>query len=220
MDGQGLINLALKDLGEIAEDETPTSGESSDGLATLNHIIASWSNEGLVIAGLTHTTFSLAADTAAYTMGVGATWVTTARPMKIVGAEAYSGKFKNGIECVSYAEYRRRTKNATGLTATLPELLGFDNAAATVAVRLHPTPNATASIEIDYWMPLTQVATLATALAFPEGFEWALRTALVIALAPMYGRTATQEHAANAQTAKNAIIAINQSLLPAPPQAA
>jgi hypothetical protein len=220
MDAQGLINLVLKDIGETDGDETPTTAESNDALATLNHIISSWSNEGVLIAGLTHTTFSLAADTAAYVMGSGQTWATSARPMKIVGAEAYSGKFKNGVECVSYAEYRRRVKNATGLTATLPDLLGFDNAAANIAVRVHPTPNATASIEVDYWMPLTQIATLATALSLPEGFEWALRTALVIALCPMYNREATQNQAANAAAAKAAIQEINRSLLPAPPQAA
>src|SRR3982750_93576 len=157
MDAQGLINLVLKDIGETDGDETPTTAESNDGLSTLNHIISSWSNEGLLVAGLTHTTYSLTSGTSAYVMGSGQTWSTSARPMKIVSAEAYLGKFKQGVECVSFAEYRSRTKNSTGLTATLPDLLGFDNAAANVAVRVHPTPNdSSGNIEIDYWLPITQ----------------------------------------------------------------
>src|SRR4051794_6349178 len=110
MDATALLTLVLKDIGETEGDETPETQELNDGLSTLNHIISSWSNEGLVVPGLSHTTFSLAADTPNYTMGSGATWSTTSRPMKIVGAEAYSGKFRNGLECVGYAEFRRRVK--------------------------------------------------------------------------------------------------------------
>jgi hypothetical protein len=221
MTGQGLVDLILKDLGEVEGDEGATASESADALATLNHIIASWSNKGLIVATRTHGSFSLTADTPTYAMGTGQTFNTTSRVMKIEGAEAVSGKFRNGLECLPYDQFRLKVENATGLTAVLPEILGFDNGASIVTVSLFPTPNTTSvNLLLDYWLALTAIATLGTTLAFPEGFEWALRTAGVMALAPSYGQVATATMQQNAKEALANLAEINASLRAMPAAAA
>jgi hypothetical protein len=208
MTGAELVTLALKDLNEISGDEVAETQELADGFATLNEIISSWSNEELPTFERRHTVFTYTADDDSYTMGTGGDWVTAARPMRILSAESYSGKFRRGMTCLPMAQFRAQVNTGTGVTATLPDTLGYDNARPSINVRVFPTPNATSSIEVDYWVALTQLANSGTTVDFAEGWEQALRDELVIRLAPMYSREATQTQIRNAQVSKANISAI------------
>jgi hypothetical protein len=218
MTGEVLITLALKDLGEISGDETPDTDEFTDGMYTLNHIIASWSNEELPTFQRVQTVFAYVVDTDAYTVGATGTWDTGAtgtRPMKILSAVSYSGKFRRGMEVLPMGRFRSRIQNGTGITATLPDLLGFDNARPNINVRVFPMPNATSSIELEYWTALAALASKTTDIDYAEGWELALRDELVLRLAPMYGKEASQTQIRNAQASKSAIAAIVASTMAA-----
>jgi hypothetical protein len=218
MTAADLITLSLKDLGQVSGDETPETLELTDAFSTLNHIIASWSNDGLVVPEVKHDAFAFTASDPSYTMGPAGDWVTTTRPMAIVGAESSSGTFRRGMEVLPMAQFRKRVQNGTGITAALPDTLGYDNARPKINVRVFPTPNATSAIEIDYWIALAAIATTATVLDLAEGWELALRDELVIRLAPMYGLEATQTQVRNAQASRANIAAILASTMaPAAP---
>jgi hypothetical protein len=223
MNVQNLINLALQDINAIASGQTPSVIESQDAFDTLNQIVASWSNEQLIVFNQVHGTFSVTAATAAYTMGPGATWATSARPMAILGAVAFSGNFQQGLEILPMKDLRPRMKNGTGVTSALPDLLGYDNATPQVNVRLYPTPDVNGSIEADYWTALTAFAALTDAIALPQGFELALRSALAVARHPSYRYRVGELSAAlvtNADRAKAAIMALNAAITGAAGQAA
>jgi hypothetical protein len=142
-------------------------------------------------------------------MGVGGTWGTTARPVKIKGATARSTVFENGLTVLPMAQFEAAVRNPTGRSDILPSLLGEDAAAPLKNIRIWPPPAANASIEISFWIPLTAFVNLTDTVSFPvPGYELALIGELALTLAPGYGRPVTAELAGNAQRAKQRIIAL------------
>lgn len=213
---QQLVNLSALDSGLIRSGQTPSTQESSDGLATLNHILSSWSLERLSVHTILHATFSLAAATESYTMGPAATWATTLRPVKILSAEAYSGQFRAGLEVLPLPEFRRRAQNPTGIRQSLPDLLAHDNTATTITVFVFPLPNATISIDVDYWTVLTAFALLGDAISMNPGYELALRKALAVEMCSWQRITCPPDLAAAAQNSKAAIVSLNATILGEP----
>lgn len=207
---QQLVNLSLRDLDRIRSGQTPSTDESNDSLATLNEILANWSHEGLLVPTHTLTTFTLTGMTAAYTMGVGAAWVTSALPIKIKGAIASLGAFYQGVQILPMGEFEKSIQSGLGDTATLPLKLGVDNAAPQRNVRLWPMPNSSSAvIEVSYWTAMAAVA-LADTVAFAlPAFEEAVRNELTLRLASMYLVPVTPVMMANAQASKLALTRID-----------
>jgi hypothetical protein len=217
---QELVNLALQDIGVLATGESPSSDESDDCFDTLNHIVQSWSIEGLTTYKQQHSTHTLTAGQMAYQIGPSAAWATAEKPIKVTAAHAYFGNFQQGLEVLSFSEFTKRIANGQGATAALPNLMAADNTDPVVNIRVFPTPNISASIEVSYWTTLSDFASLATTVSLPKGFELALRHALALAMAPGFGRAADPGLVAQAQQSKAAIITLNASINGAPAPAA
>lgn len=208
---QQLINLTYRDLQVTLSGQTPSSDQSNEAFSTLNEIIASWSFEGLLIPGHAVTTFTLTAGTALYTLGVGATWVTAALPIKVKGAISSLTGIQNGMTVMPMGDFEASIKNGIGATAALPDKLGIDNAAPIRNVILFPTPNnSSAVVQLSYWMPLTGFATLGDTVSFAlPAFELAVRNELALRLADMHHVPVTQTMTNNAQSSKMALTRID-----------
>jgi hypothetical protein len=216
---QAFINLVYRDLVVIYSGQTPSTDQSNDALSTLNEILASWSHEGLLVPTHAVTTFALTAGTSLYTMGVGATWVTAALPIKVKGAISSLTGIQQGMAVMPMGEYETSIENGMGLTAVLPKKLGIDNAAPMRNVILWPTPsNSSAVVQASYWMALTAFATLGDSVAFAlPAFELAVRNELAIRLAGMHQKPVTQDMIANAQSSKLSLARIDPSEPPTNP---
>lgn len=210
---QQLVNLSALDSGLIRSGQTPSTQESSDGLSTLNHILSSWSQKRRMVYTLAHGTFSLTAATGSYTMGPAMTWATSARPVKILSAEAYSSQFRAGVEVVSLSEFRRRAQNPTGIRQSLPDLLAHDNTITTITAYVFPLPNATISVDIDYWTAFTAFAALGDTITMNPGYELALRKALAVEMCGWMKQLCPADLGAAAQNAIDAIAEINLAIL-------
>jgi len=212
---QDVINHALIDLGEIQPDETLNTPETNSAFLKLNLILSSWSLEGLTVYMHQVGNFTLQTGVIAYSMGVGGTWTTTQRPVKIKGATARAtvsggGQIENGLTVLPMAAFEAAVKNPTARSDVLPSLLGEDSAAPLKNIRIWPPPAAYASIEVSYWIPLTAFNALTDTVSFPApGLELALIGELALTLAPGYGRPVTAELAGNVQRAKQRLIETN-----------
>ncbi len=214
---QEFINLALRDMGALAQGETPNSDESADALTTLNQIILSHSLEPW-IWNAKHETFLLTAGKWAYTLGPGGDWATAARPTRVLGAMAYSGAFQQGVAVKPMTDFSAAIDNGAGITAVLPKLMGVDQAAPLVNCRVWPTPSGVASIEVHSLQPLTAGLALGDAINFPvPGYELALRFELAMTLASGWGLEIPAGLAANYQRTNLRLVGQRPSM-PTPPQ--
>ncbi len=212
---QKLIEGALQDLGRIAPGETPTVTMSTAAFVILNEIVSSWSRDGQITYNEKVGTKALTAGTDAYTIGVGGSFNTTDYPQKVKSARCSFAGFQGGVAVVPMADFDRVCDNPTGATAALIKVLGVDNAAPLRNARVFPVPNVATVVEITWWEPLAQLASLAATVAFPvDGWEAALRAELVIALCPSYGLEATTTMAGNLARFKARITDTGTSLPP------
>lgn len=214
----------MQDLGAVASGETPSAGEMADCLAMGNLILAQWSLEELMNPVPGHSTLTLVSGTWQYTVGPSGTWVVSVKPTRIKAAKAYSGAFARGMKVSPMEQFNAEVSSPFGETASLPALLGYDNAATNINVAVFPIPNAAGFVVLDYWAmsAFTPFAALADAVSLSQGLETALRFALAIAMYPQFPRLqgeALQTLAAMAQNAKQAVMAINAAAVgvPQPP---
>ncbi len=208
---QSFLNLVMRDLQVIYSGQGPSSDQSNEAFSTLNEILASWSFEGLLVPTHAVTQFALTSGTNLYTLGVGATWVTAALPIKVKGAISSLTGIQKGMAVMPMGEFEMSIDNGIGVAAVLPSKMGIDNSAPMRNVILWPTPNnSSAVVQLSYWMPLTAFATLGDSVAFAlPAFELAVRNELTLRLADMYHMPVTQIMLQNAQSSKMALTRID-----------
>ncbi|MEN6537790.1 MAG: hypothetical protein ABFD89_29330 [Bryobacteraceae bacterium] len=206
MTAQDLITKTLQTLGVVAAGETPATEELSDGLVALNDLIESWSAQGLPIPQLTRVELALT-GAASYNL------VTRALLIKAVAV--VNDGLQTPYEVVDATVWAAGDRN---------RVLWYDGGYPTGVIRLRPSPSA-GSLEMYSYHALTPLATLATVIALPPGYQRGLRFGLVADLAPEYGRVLDDALIGLANDAKLAIQGLNRALLgpvvpPAPGQTA
>lgn len=207
MTAQQLINQALRRIGELASGESPSTEESDDGLVALNQILANWSAQQVPVIGISRRTFTLT-GAALYTIGSGGT-INVTRPLRIKSALVSANGIETDFEVVSAEVWAQAKQNRA---------LFYDGAYPLGTIRLRPAPSG-GTLELYNYEPISSLASLATAIDLPPGYERALVYALAMDLAPEYGRQIPPEVAAVAQEAMGAIASLNKQVLaePTPP---
>lgn len=209
---QTFVNLALRDIGRLWPGQTPSSDESTEGLAVANEIIGSWSHEGLLVPTHAVTGFAMSALTTGYTFGVGGTWVTASLPIRVKGARSINGNFSAPCRVLPMGQFDQEAPvNGAGRTVVLPMLMGVDNSAPTRNVRVYPPPaGAVTTMEVSYWLALAPLVNLTDALAFAEpAFELALRNELSLRMARSFNVEVTPAMLTLAAGSKSALARIN-----------
>src|SRR6187200_1131218 len=79
---RNLVERTLKLLGVVAQGETPSSPELSDGWKALNELVDAWATQRLIIYTVQrNTALSLVSGTASYTIGPVSADLIAARPV-------------------------------------------------------------------------------------------------------------------------------------------
>ena len=212
MTGQDLIDAALKTLGVLAAGETATAEESIDALLRLNDLIDSWSTENLLIPSKLREVFDLSVPSfqQTYTMGVGGNF-NTPRPMKLenvnIQLTAQSPVVEIPMEIMNQDEYAGVILKT--IQSAFPLSLYADNAFPLCNISVWPVPTAACSLVTYSWKPLTEIATLTTALSLPPGYQRALRLMLAVELAAEFGKALPPELTTMAGEAKATIKRMN-----------
>lgn len=186
-----LVKAAMRKIGAIASGETPTADEVSDGMSALNLMLASWSNENLLIPTLTREEFALVSGQASRTIGTGGNFNTT-RPVEIdrVHVEDANGS-EYPIELISIGEYAAIADKA--LTSELPSKVYYDETAPLGILHFWPVPSSTRNLVIYSAKLIGSYTSSATDVTLPPGYDEAIIYNLAIRLAPEFGKTVTNE---------------------------
>lgn len=194
-----LITRALKFLGELAAEETPTASAAQDAWDHLQDLMDEWKTQRLTIPALLRTVKVLASGVPSYTIGIGGdiniVMPTVIEHATIIIDQAPVVTTEVPISVLSdqqWADMRQKL-----FTGAYPQGIYFDRVWDTGLSRIwvYPIPTGGAPVSLVIYTPLafTDFASLVQTYSFPPGYATALRLTLAKKLAPEYGRPWTGE---------------------------
>lgn len=203
MTGRDWVASSLRKIGVLGTGESMDASQATEGLATLNQMLESWSIEGLVIHAITsEAPLTLTPSDGTVTMGTSGN--ITTRPVSIEKALIRSGTTDYPpLRLLSLAEFAAIPDKST--QSEIPSALYDDGGYPQRTLTLYPVPSAANSLVLFTKRQLTQIATLDTEISLPPGYERALVYNGAIDLAPEYGRAVSAEVAKIADESKAAI---------------
>lgn len=178
-----IITGASRLIGVTFKSEALDSDEAADGLVSLNDMLSSWSNNGLLVPYRTWESFNVS-GASFYSIGAGQT-LNTVRPSFIRAAFIRSGNVDYSMECITDEQYESITFKS--ITSPFPDYLTYDNGYPYGKIRMYPQLSPSAELHLLTEKPLTSFATLTTTVDLPPGWNKALRFNLAIDMAPEYG---------------------------------
>lgn len=177
-----LITASLRKLGVIAEGQTPSSQNLSDGAMALNMALSSLRSIGVPLWARDEYTFTPTTDT--YSVGIGQT-LNIPFPVKLLQAYRTETNSKIDLEIVARQDFNILPTSSTGS----PVKVNYQPFINYGVLSLWPTPPSTntATITITYQRPFSVFTSGTETLDLPE--EWYLpivyETACI--LAPEWG---------------------------------
>ena len=217
-----LITDALTEIGVASQGHSPSAYEGQLALGKLNRLIASLTNNRLLTFTIARTTWDLVADTASYTVGVGAD-VNVARPvtMNMQGCNVtyIDTSADPDIELPlwpltddAYQAIPQKTVSATYPTNWYYNP-AYTEASPYGVLTFWPVPNIGTLDGVLYApTPIAEV-TLATEIALPPGYARLYETHLAIACAPAFGAQVQPETVRAAQEAMALVESSNTRLV-------
>lgn len=184
----GIIKSAMRKSGILVKSEDPSADEAADALDMLNDLLASWSNDSMVVYARTLESFTLSGGVASYTIGPSGTF-DTVRPIKIISAYVRSGGIDYSLQVESEENYDAVALKTTG---SIPEYIIFSNAFPLATLTLYPQPATAYTLFLRTEKQLSNF-TLSQDVDLPPGWKRALIHNLAVELAPEYGQQIAPE---------------------------
>lgn len=199
----------MQKIGLLTKTEQPSADEVNDAFYSLNSLLASWSNDAMLIVARAWEQFNLVAGQTLYTIGPGQNF-NTVRPTFINDAYVI-------VQSTSTPSYQLTViQDETYFDTTLktqqgiPFELNFDNAYPTANIRIYFVPDQAYQLFMLSEKPLTSFATLDTVVSLPPGWEDALIYNLGLRIAPEYSQPVPD---GVAQIALNSLNAIRTAIM-------
>jgi len=184
-----IIESALGLTNAVGVDQTLTAAETADCLARFNRMVDNWSTQDLAVYNSPNQTFATVAGQAVYTIGVGGDW-NTDRP---IGISVDAICTYQGVNFPVVNMTQEQYNNIVLPTQQQPIISRYlyVNDFPLAKVTLWPTPSEVVSMTFTMNRLLTGPATAATTISFPPGYEEAFEYNLAVRLAPLFGKTAS-----------------------------
>lgn len=178
-----LITGAARLAGIVFKSEALDSDEAQDGLVSLNDMLSSWENNGLLVPSRIWESFTLANATS-YSIGPGQT-ISTVRPTVIRSAFTRNAGIDYSMDIISDEQYESIPDKT--LATGYPQYLSYDNGYPNGVIRLYPQLISGAELHLLSEKPLANIATLNTLVELPPGWNRAIRYNLAIEISGEYG---------------------------------
>lgn len=183
-----LVKGALRICGALAQGETPTADQYTEGYEALNLMIKAFIADGMQLWAIKQHSVTLTSTVNTYRIGEGQT-VNIAKPLRIIQAYFHNGTTNVDVPMtlLTREEYNRLGNKTTPGN---PNQFYYDPQRTYGDLYLYPTPDGTAasgSVTIVYQKPFDDVESDSDEMDFP--YEWfeALKFNLALRLAPEYG---------------------------------
>lgn len=201
-----LIKGSMRLAGIIAAGETPSATEEADALSAFNDMLDSWSNKGLLAYVLAQESFTLIANQASHTMGVGGDF-NTVWPSRITALGVMDNITEIPIELITLEEWQQIRIKTT--TSTFPTKAYVEPDYPLKKIFTWPIQNTTRTIKVYSRKRLITYTSLSTAVDVPPGYLRAFRYNLAIELSSEYGKVPSPLVVDAAQESMNDIIRQN-----------
>lgn len=206
---RNVISGSLRLLNVIQANEVATSEDMNISLKALDSMLDSWSTDKLSIYVLQPYYFPLVVNQKDYTLGSGGDWDIT-RPMQIEQMfVSYNGSLTFNNVTNRYELVQQPgvldvpMENLTDMQyASIPvksqpanyPVKFYDNGNFPLrTISVWPVPTTAQPVTIWLWQPLTTYENLDVELAFPRGYERAIRFNLAIELSAEFGKSVPQD---------------------------
>lgn len=180
-----IVTASLKKLGVIAAGETPAAHEITDGLAALQNMLDSWSNNDLIPWSETTERFQLTPEKQEYSIGPEGDF-DTSRPMDILGISVVeSGDLELTLGKLKFDQWRTLSIKTT--RSTFPTEFYFETSWPLAKLFFYPVPTEAKDIIIYSNKPLFNPTSINDELDLPPGYMDAIIYNLAVALADEFG---------------------------------
>jgi hypothetical protein len=203
------INRALRLLGVLAENETPSAAMSQDGLMAMNQMIDSWDTERLSVFCTQDQVFTWPAGEYIRTLGPSGNFIGL-RPVLLDEATYFRDPGTNvsfGIKFINQQQYNGIAVKT--VTSTYPQVIFVNMGFPDVTMSIYPRPTRDLEWHFISVQKLNEPATLVTDLLFPPGYLRAFTYNLAMEMAPEYGVEPSPQVQRIAMTSKRNLKRIN-----------
>ena len=203
------INRALRLLGVLAENETPSAAMSQDGLTAMDQMVDSWNTERLSVFCTQDQIFTWPAGEYIRTLGPSGDFVGS-RPVLLDDATYYRDPGTNvsfGIKFINQQQYDGIAVKT--VTSTYPQVCFINMGFPDITLSIYPRPTRDLEWHFVSVQELSTPATLATQLFFPPGYLRAFAYNLAMEIAPEYGVEPSPQVKRIAMTSKRNLKRIN-----------
>jgi hypothetical protein len=203
------INRALRLLGVLAENETPSAAMSQDGLMAMNQMVDSWNTERLSVFCTQDQIFTWPAGEYIRTLGPSGDFIGL-RPVLLDEATYFRDPGTNvsfGIKFINQQQYNGIAVKT--VTSTYPQVIFVNMGFPDVTMSIYPRPTRDLEWHFVSVQELSNPATLATDLFFPPGYLRAFAYNLAMEIAPEYGVEPSPQVKRIAMTSKRNLKRIN-----------
>lgn len=183
-----IIQSALEELGVYAPGDTLTHADAQRGLAVLNDILDSWSNQSLAMYAQLAQSFTLVANDTQYTIGPTGADIAGTRPLRIIQAFLTDPQNNNyGIKVIEQYEWNQITNKL--INGQIPQYLFYNPTFPNGTINVWPAPLLPWTVTIMSYLQFTAFTGLTQAVELPRGYVPALKSNLAVALAPFFGQS-------------------------------
>jgi hypothetical protein len=201
-----IMNLALKQSGVLKFGQTAGADLLNDALEVLNQLLSEWSNTRLLVPCVTWGSFTLVVGDDEYTVGASGAQVTATRPEDIDRAFIRSGGIDYPVRIIDEESFMNISIKTT---SARPSVLWYNPTVPNGTINLYPTPSSADTFYYSHVQNFTQMATNASTLIVPAGYDSALMWNLSVRLASMLGRPMDPIIVDNAQKSVSTLLALN-----------
>jgi hypothetical protein len=188
-----MINGSCRLISVIQQNETLDADNMNIAVYALNGMIESWSNNRLMIYNVAEYVFPLT-GAQTYTLGPGGDW-DVQRPIAIEVAKARinpgtAQQLDISMSQLTFEQYADISVKNTA--STFPFAYYDDGDYPLRHVTFFPVPSGPAEVALWLREPLLDLSNIDSAIAYPPGYERALRFNLAVELAAEFGKTASE----------------------------
>lgn len=191
MSRDSIVKAAMRKIGALAQGQTPSTEDYTNGTEALNNLVAEFQTLGMPLWAKKELDIAFIANIRTYTIGVGQT-INTAFPLKVLQAwtSLTSGTgSRQQLEPRSVYDYNILPSDST--TSGSPSTYEYQPFINYGVLKVWPTPDATTAstktLTISYMAPFEDFISSADTPYFPKEWNNALIYGVAALLAPEWG---------------------------------
>ncbi len=192
-----IINEAASLIGVKSEGDPLSPEGSQSALTRLNSMVASMSNESLIIYQQSDEVFTFPANETYQTIGIGEDFNTTWPIQVLQQTFSRNSSVAPGVdfalEVINQAQYNSISVKGNTVTGPYPQLLYFDRDYPVGKIYIWPVLTSAVELHLATNKQLSSFAGLTTSVILPPGYEEMLTFNLALRMAPSYSVSPSPE---------------------------